>query len=231
MSDERVKSDAVEPRRRAYHSPAREQRAQQTRARILAAARQLFLADGYAPTTMSSVAREAGIAEKTLYLAFPSKASLLEGVIQTTIGGAQERVPLATQHELVMQSPPQEMLTRFAEGNAGVMERTARVLALAEAAAVIDPELAVFRDRGHQAMRARFGGIAAALKARDALATGITQEHAAATIYAVANDSVYLRLVDGYGWTTEDYARWLGRLLTTALTDQQSDKPRPPRPT
>lgn len=133
---------------------------------------------------------------RPLYLAFSSKASLLEGVIQTAIGGTQKRVPLARQHELVMQSPPEEMLTRFAEGNAGVMERTARVLALAEAAAVIDPELAGFRDRGHQAMRARFGGIAAALKARGVLATGMTQEHAAATIYALANESVYLRLVD-----------------------------------
>jgi AcrR family transcriptional regulator len=115
MSDDPVKSEAAEPRRRAYNSPAREQRAQQTRARILAAARALFLADGYGPTTMSSVAREAGVAEKTLYLAFPSKASLLEGVIQTAIGGAQERVPMARQHELVMQSPPEEMLTHFAE--------------------------------------------------------------------------------------------------------------------
>jgi predicted deacylase len=100
------------------------------------------------------------------------------------------------------------------------MERTARVLALAEAAAVIDPELAAFRDQGHQAMRARFHGIAAALKARGAVATDTTPENAAATIYALANDSVYVRLVDGYGWTSRDYARWLGRLLTAALTDQ-----------
>ena len=46
------------------------------------------------------------------------------------------------------------------------------------------------------------------------------EEDAAATIYALGNDSVYLRLVDGYEWTAEDYARWLERLLTRTLTDQ-----------
>jgi hypothetical protein len=140
--------------------------------------------------------------------------------MNSAIGGAQEPVPLAEQHELVMQSPAEEMLIRFVQGNAGVMRRTARVLALAEAAAAIDPELAAFRDRGHQAMLARFGAIAAALSANGALAADITQEHAAATIYALANDSVFLRLVDGYGWSTEDYARWLVRLLTAALIDR-----------
>lgn len=43
------------------------------RRRIRAAAERLFMRDGYGPTTMLSIAVEAGVAEKTLYLAFSSK--------------------------------------------------------------------------------------------------------------------------------------------------------------
>jgi hypothetical protein len=73
-------------------------------------------------------------------------------------------------------------------------------------------------------MRASFGGIAAVLSSRGALAAGVTEQDAAATIYALANDSVYLRLVDGYGWSTADYARWLEHLLTAALIDRTPSK-------
>lgn len=215
MSDRSVKGSA--PRRRPYHSPERERRASQTRGRIVAAARALFLDDGYFPTSIRAIAAEAGVAEKTVYLAFKNKAALLDAVIDAAIGGAEEPVPFATQREAALASPPGEILTRFGEVSAGVMERTAHILAMAEAAATIDPELAPLRERGHTAMRDRFGEIAAALHTRGALAPAVSEPQAAATIYALANDSVYLRLTDGYGWTAQEYGRWLGSVLAAAL--------------
>jgi len=43
---------------RRYRSPRREQQARRTRARIIAAAAQRFLARGYAATTMRAVTRK-----------------------------------------------------------------------------------------------------------------------------------------------------------------------------
>src|SRR5215472_9814222 len=44
--------------RRPYHSPARRRQAEQTRARILAAARDLFRSAGYATTTIEAIAQQ-----------------------------------------------------------------------------------------------------------------------------------------------------------------------------
>jgi AcrR family transcriptional regulator len=166
---------------------------------------------------MRAIAADAGVAERTVYLAFPTKAQLLDEIIGAAIRGADELLPYAALRAAVLAAPPKEMLDRFGEAHAAIMARAARVIAIGEAAARIDPELAAIRDRSHAAMRTSFEAIAAELHNRGALAAGITTQEAAATIYAVASDATYLRLVDGYAWTPERYGRWLAQTLRTSL--------------
>jgi hypothetical protein len=64
-------------------------------------------------------------------------------------------------------------------------------------------------------MRSDCLAVADALDARDALA--IPVEDAAATIYAIAGESTYLRLVEGSRWTPERYRAWLERTLKKTL--------------
>ena len=47
---------------------------------MLAAARRLFVADGYPGTSIARIAAEAGVSGRTVFVAFASKAGLLEGV-------------------------------------------------------------------------------------------------------------------------------------------------------
>jgi AcrR family transcriptional regulator len=168
---------------------------------------------------MRSIAEEAGVAEKTLYLVFRSKAALLDAVIDAAIRGPGQPAVASSGPEESAPRAPAEFLQSFSEEAAKIMERTARVLEMAEAAATIDPDLAVHRKRGHEAMRQRFDGVAAELAAGGALADQVSKREAAATIYALANHSVYLRLIDGYGWKTADYARWLEDVLIRKLTE------------
>ncbi|MEJ7800903.1 MAG: helix-turn-helix domain-containing protein [Ilumatobacter sp.] len=46
---------------RAYHSPLRESQARETRRRVVASARELFLERGYPTTTIAAVADRAGV--------------------------------------------------------------------------------------------------------------------------------------------------------------------------
>jgi len=62
--------------------------------------------------------------------------------------------------------------------------------------------------------------VADALAAQGALASDITTDTAANTLYAIVNESVYLRLVDGCGWTPNEYHSWLARTLRKALLGQ-----------
>ncbi|MFI2558926.1 TetR/AcrR family transcriptional regulator [Nocardia farcinica] len=62
-------------------APARGTRPRNRRALIVAAARELFLADGYALVSMSDVARAVNVSASALYRHFPSKAALLTTVV------------------------------------------------------------------------------------------------------------------------------------------------------
>lgn len=53
----------------------RRQRAEETRARAVAAATRVFLARGYAGATIPAIAAEAGVALQTVYRAAPGKAA------------------------------------------------------------------------------------------------------------------------------------------------------------
>ncbi|MFZ0217302.1 MAG: TetR/AcrR family transcriptional regulator [Candidatus Dormiibacterota bacterium] len=57
--------------------PLREQHRQETRQRIIDAARERFTAGGYGHTTMDAIAERAGVSRATLFNYFPSKQSLL----------------------------------------------------------------------------------------------------------------------------------------------------------
>jgi TetR/AcrR family transcriptional regulator of autoinduction and epiphytic fitness len=213
MSDARV--------RRAYHSPARAEKARQTRRRIRATAKRLFLRDGYLATSMKTIAAEASVAERTLYLAFPTKAALLNEIIRVTVRGHDRDEPLlaGAAFQSVLLAPAGELIAGFAEASTALMARTARVLAIGEAAATVDPALAEFRDRGHAATRSDIGEVAAALHQRGELAARVTVKQATDILFSLAaNEALYLRLVDECGWTDSDYARFLERLLASLLT-------------
>src|SRR6266699_753750 len=67
--------------RRPYHSPARRHQADQTRARILAAAREQFRSAGYAATTLDAIASSAQVSAKTVEAAFGSKRGVLAALV------------------------------------------------------------------------------------------------------------------------------------------------------
>src|ERR1700722_6364883 len=114
-----VKADGNTPGRKPYHSPKRAQAALGRRRRMRAPAERLFLRDGYEPTTMLSIAAEAGVAEKTLYLAYPSKAGLLDEIIRVGGRGDDGDQPLtrrAPWTEMLAAASVPEVVSRFAAG-------------------------------------------------------------------------------------------------------------------
>src|SRR4051794_31007924 len=110
--------------KRPYRSPVREERARGTRRRIRTAGARLFLRDGYLATPLKRVAAEAGVAERTLYTAFATKAELLNEIVRVTVRGHDGDEPLA-EGALpdVVDGPVEGMLERFATACAQVLAR------------------------------------------------------------------------------------------------------------
>jgi hypothetical protein len=59
----------------------------ETRRRLVVAAGQLFAEQGYAATTVTGIARQAGVSLQTLYLACGSKRDLLRAVLGQALSG------------------------------------------------------------------------------------------------------------------------------------------------
>src|SRR3954452_9934118 len=70
-----------QPAKRRYDATSRRAAAAATRERICATAEELFLRDGYGRTSIRAVAKAAGVAGATVYLAFADKAALLDAAI------------------------------------------------------------------------------------------------------------------------------------------------------
>jgi AcrR family transcriptional regulator len=219
MSD--VKADGDPPGRKPYHSPKRARAALERRRRMRATAERLFLRDGYEPTTMLSIASESGVAEKTLYLAYPSKAALLDEIIRVGVRGDDGDQPLtrrAPWTEMLAAASVPEVVSRFAAAGAALMARAARLLWLGETNAASDRQLQEARARAHANIRTDMHEFAAALMQRGALAPGLDVEQAAAILFATcANESIFLRLVEECVWTPEEYAELIEKLITRIL--------------
>lgn len=217
--------------KRPYRSPARERAAADTRRRIRAAASERFVRDGFAGTSMKAIAADAGVSERTVFLAFPSKAALLSECIRVAVRGGDGDVPLLEREDsgAIFGAPPDQMLRAVADRSAALFGRAARLLAVGESASPDDPLLAEARARGHAATRADALVVAKAMKRAGAVRRGVSVERAADAIYAfAASEALYLRLVDDCGWTAAQYAGLIERALEGAIGSAGSAGSQPP---
>jgi AcrR family transcriptional regulator len=100
---------AESPPARKSWRPRNEEREDTTRRRILALARQHFLAHGVRSVTMDELAEELGMSKKTLYAHFASKAALVEAVIVDKLGEVEadlDRIAAAGTADLPGLLPP-----------------------------------------------------------------------------------------------------------------------------
>ena len=90
-------------------NPSRADRARQTRRRMLESARELFVTEGYAATTMDRIADQAGVAVQTLYYTFRTKGKLLCEVVEATAAGEDDPPPVAQRPwmQKMLDEPPQ----------------------------------------------------------------------------------------------------------------------------
>ena len=199
--------------KRPYDSTRRQEQAQETRRRILAAARQLFLRQGYGKTTMVRIAEAAGVAVETVYGAFRNKATVLRQVWYVDFRGDEDDVPLYDRAEMQAILTEPNLATRVRRHAVFVTATNRRMSPLVDmltGAAATEPAaaamLAEWADRR----------INVATKyARAAADTGqlaVSEDHCRDVLYATMDGALWQRLVVERGWTDSQYADWLGRL-------------------
>ncbi len=198
-------------------SSLRQRQALETRRAIARAARQLFGERGYAATSVEAVAETAGVAPRTVYAAFGSKKNILAAICDEWLAEAG-----------VMESVAEGMAQPSLRGRLAVVARASRaqwqaergVVGMLEGAAASDAEVARMvanwkADRA-RSLRALFLGVESELR------PGLAAGYAGAVLRALAAFEVYSELVEGEGWTPDEYEAWLCDLLIEVLAAPDS---------
>ena len=210
--------------KRQYDSTRRQEQAAHTRERIIDAARELFVANGYGRTTIAEIASSAGVAVETVYAAFRNKPALLRQVWYVSFRGDEEDVRLLHRPEIRAVLDEPDLETRFqrhADVITAVFRRIAPVLAALQGAAGSERAAAALLAEWDQGRRDACAAYAAAAAATGQLV--VSEAECRDVLAATMDCALWQRLVAESGWPDERFSAWLGRLWTSMLV-----KPRHP---
>ncbi|WP_446217448.1 helix-turn-helix domain-containing protein [Micromonospora sp. IBHARD004] len=210
----------ADPVKRQYRSAARVAAAAATRVRIRAAAASLFTRKGYVATTMREVAAEAGIGERTLYDAFPSKAALFQHTLGVATVGDEQPVRVADRAEIraaQQQLDARAAIGRTIEYTAALLDQAGDLIMVSVEAAGADADMRAAADAGASATHQVYLALTEELARRRALRAGLDATAAADILYALGSPHVHQLLRRHRGWSPERYRRWLEDVVAQQL--------------
>ena len=210
---------AAKPKTRRYDSTRRREQAAVTRRKILEAAEALFVRDGYVATSMAAIAKDAGVALKTVYLAFETKSGLLRALWNLRLRGDEAPVPVGERpwYQAVLEEPdPEKKLRMLIGGAAKIRARIGPVLEIVRGGAPADPEVGALWERMQREFYENQRTAIQSLK-KGALKRGLTLERAADILWTLNNPTVFLLLVNDRGWTLAQQEKWTGDVACREL--------------
>ena len=195
-------------------STLRQRQAQATASMIVAAAKALFLEQGYTGTTIEAIAERADVAVSTVYAVFGSKRGILRAIRTAWHEGSHIR-------DVTYGEPgdasPEERLEQLAQATRQQWETGAEVIAIYHGAAAADPEAAAELS---EALKGRRKGMETfALSLEPHLRPGLDTARAAAILQALCLPEVFNELVRHSGWPADAYQAWLSQALKRELLE------------
>lgn len=209
------------PGARAYDSPLRREQAAATEQRILRAAYELLVDEGYGGTTMAAVAARAGVSVQTVYKSVGSKPELLKRVYDVTLVGDDAPVPFAERPEVraaYAETDPARFLALYAGLGRLLYVRLSPLLGILLAGARSgDPDLVDFAATidGERLVGATM--VAQRLEELGALRPGLSVDQARDLVWTIDSPEVWHLLVERRGWTVDDWEAWVARALVNAV--------------
>ena len=198
---------------RKYRSSLREEHASETRTRILRTAAELFTTDGFLPTTISSIARQAGVAGSTVYTVFGSKTSILRALLEQLdrdVAGDASRSAIASEDD------PGRKLGLLANWYRRLYSSGGAML-MAAYEARPDPTVRELRERNDRAARRWQAELVGAIADTGKLRLGLAEPTAIDRMCALCGPELYLRMIGSCGLSDDAYEQFLFDLLVDQL--------------
>jgi AcrR family transcriptional regulator len=205
----------------------RQQQAAGTRRQIVGAARRLFVASGYAGTTVEAIAAEAGVALATVYKAFGTKAAIAQE-LNELIDDEADTASFTGQIE--METGPAELIRLSVALNRSLHERCGDIIAAVRSAAAVDATLASVYAEGTRRHDDGVRWLISKLEAAGALAHGMTTIQAVGLLSTLCSVESFADLTARHGWTANQCENWTTSALSQLLLNPavNSDATIPP---
>ncbi len=216
-------------RKRGYHSPRRAEQAAATRRQVLSAARDLFIANGYAATTVADIAAQARVSIDTVYASVGRKPALLRELVETAISGTGQAVP-AEDRDYVARirtaTSAHDKLATYAVAITEIQQRMAPIFLALRDAAATDVDCEALWTEISRRRAANMGLFAADLRGTDQLRQDLTNQQVADIIWSMNAAEYWVLLVHERGWTPDQFTDWLTDAWTRLLLDPGHSHPR-----
>lgn len=196
----------------ARSAERRAQRIADTEQRLVDAAARLLAERGYFATTLTAVAEAAGVAPRTVYLRFGTKAALLKRTTDVLLVG--DTAPVDVAHREWMQrafTAPTcaDRIRLQARATAAMYSRLEPLLEVLEQAAGIEPEIAAAAQAGREATRDQLRTFWVKLADDGLLPPDADVTWLADTAVLTCSVDNYLHAHRTLGWSADAYADWL----------------------
>jgi AcrR family transcriptional regulator len=190
----------------------RQRQALATRQLIVDAACELFLVQGYMPTTIEAISAKAGVAVSTVYAVFRNKRGILQAIRERW---HQESGQRDIYRQAMEQPDPKRRLELAAYATRRQWETSGAMMTIYQAAAAVDPDAAAELStalQGRRTFLTQFIGDMA-----EQLRPDLSTARAVALFYALTQPTIYQELVAVDGWSPEEYEVWLAATLQQQL--------------
>ena len=197
--------------------PLRQAQIRQTEDRIIAAATELFLAEGYVATTLEAIARRAQVGARTVYVRFGTKAALFKRVVDVAIVGDTLPIDVLSRDWAQAAVTAPTAAERIAAGAAigrQIMERTGALFAVAQQAAAVEPLIAGFWQQGREQSRHAQAVFWTRMAEDGLLDPRVDLAWVIDTASILGSAETYLVITRMLGWDLDEYETWL--VTTTA---------------
>ncbi|MGW3766349.1 TetR/AcrR family transcriptional regulator [Actinomadura verrucosospora] len=198
----------------------RAERSRRTRAKVIEAARELFVAQGYGATSLQEVADRAGVAVQTVYFVFGTKRALFKDVVDVSIAGDAE--PVATLERewfrAACAAPTAAVqLREHVCGTVEILGRVAPIMSMIAAAGAADPQIAAQWPDGPDPRYTVQRAAAEALVGKPDARPGVSAELAADLLFGLLSPQLYLLFVQDRGWAPDAWEEWVHATLAAQL--------------
>jgi AcrR family transcriptional regulator len=207
-------SDSVNTR--PYDTGRRAERTQASKRAVVEAAHGLFLARGFADTTVDAISAASRVPIATVYRLFKTKTAILKQVIDTAVVGDDAPVPLGDRSvvkDAQAADDPKAMTAAWAHVARQVFDNTAALRLVLRVAAALDIDAAALQDSIEEQRRVGQARVARALADKGFLAPGLKEAEARDIVYALMSIDTYRILRLEQRWSGARYERWLADAL------------------